>query len=61
MIVTVDAIVETGFAGSNWEDTLEIEVPDNASQEEIEKIVEEEVKEWAMNHISIGFTIKETK
>ena len=61
MIVIVDAIVETGFAGCEYRETLEIELKDGLPEKVIEKFVEEEVKEWAFNRISIGFDIKEIK
>jgi len=55
--IKVKAICETGFAGATHRDTLEIEVPESATDEQIESIVGEEVKEWAMNWISIGYEI----
>ena len=55
-IVKVDASFS---ASRNRNEELEIEVPENATEAEIEKIVGDEVMEWAMNYCEIGYNIKE--
>lgn len=53
-------IVQAHFSGSrDRNEDLEIEVPENATEKEIEKIASEEVTEWAMNFCDIGFKYKE--
>lgn len=52
--------VDASFSASrNRNEELEIEVPENATDAEIEKIVGDEVMEWAMNFCEIGYNIKE--
>lgn len=48
---------ETGFAGADHEGIGEIEVDDNATQEEIEEEIEAYTKEWAYGLIDIYFKI----
>jgi hypothetical protein len=52
--------VDASFSASrNRNEEFEIEVPEDATEAEIEKIVGDEVMEWAMNFCEIGYNIKE--
>lgn len=59
--ITIDVVCETGFAGSNHSDTLEILVADTATQEEIDEICDQETTEWATNLVSWSYLIKEVE
>lgn len=57
-IIKVEAVFEGPTVGSAKRETLEIEVLNSITDPEIiDKIIEEEVKEWATNFFSIGFKI----
>lgn len=47
-----------GFATANREDNFEIEVDDDATDNQIDDIIEEEWKNWIWNFIDGGWDIK---
>lgn len=51
----IDVILETGFAGATHNDIIEVEIPDDATPEEILEIKEETSREWAFNIISVSW------
>ena len=53
MIIKVFVWAETG--GSRHEETIEVEVQDNATEEEKDEIAMQEAKEWLFNRISYGY------
>jgi hypothetical protein len=51
--------VKAHYSGSrDRNEELEIEVPEDATESEIEKIASEEVTEWAMQYCDIGYKIE---
>lgn len=59
-IIKVEAVFEGYTVGSQRKETLEIEILNTLTDPEIiDKIIEDEVKEWAANYYSIGFKIIE--
>lgn len=59
-VIKVEAVFEGPTVGSARRETLEIEVLNAITDPEIiDKIIEEEVKEWATSFFSIGFKIVE--
>jgi aspartate-semialdehyde dehydrogenase len=49
--IKIKVTCETGFVTATHTDELEVEVEETATPEEIEAILEDETKEWAMNKI----------
>lgn len=43
--------MSTGYVGCQREETVEIEIPVGASEEEIEEIVQEYFDEWMWNYL----------
>lgn len=48
---------ETGFSGATHTGDMELDFEDDATQEEIEKEIEETTREWAMERIDYFFEI----
>lgn len=46
-----------GYANAGHDDILELEVDDDATQEDIDKQVDEMVNDWANNYIDLGWSI----
>lgn len=55
--VYFNVYLETGFAGCTHNETLCVDVEDNATEQEIDSIIEEETKDWIFNKIDYGFEI----
>jgi divalent metal cation (Fe/Co/Zn/Cd) transporter len=57
MKIKIKALVSTRYVGSTVEDEFEIEVDDNSTEEEIQQIADEEVKQWMFEQIEWGYEI----
>jgi hypothetical protein len=55
MIKKYKFYASTGYVGCEREETVEIEIDDDATQKEIEEVVEEEFKEWMCSNIDSGY------
>lgn len=55
-VVKINVSLDTGFSGCNYRDTIEVEIPDDATPEEIQNLKEEAASDWAHNHIDIGWS-----
>lgn len=55
--IQIDCVLETGIAGGTFHEIIDINVPEFASDQEIEEIAEEECRDWALNKISFGYQI----
>lgn len=51
MIVQFKVTLETGFSGATHADIRELDVPDEATQEEIDEMLREDTREWALERI----------
>lgn len=58
MIIKIEVSLGIGIVGAIHRDVLEIEVSDDASQEEINTICEQEYQDWASNYIDGHWEIK---
>ena len=58
MTIKIKAQVSTRYVGSTVEDEFEIEVDDNSTEEEIQQITDEEVKQWMFEQIEWGYEIE---
>jgi hypothetical protein len=47
--------IETGYHGASHNGTLEIDVEEDATDDEIEQVKREATMDWAMNKINIGY------
>lgn len=45
-----------GFAGAVHKNIIDVEIPEDATEKEVEEIKEEAAKEWAFNYIDIGWS-----
>ena len=55
MIIKLRVKLGIGLANAYQEDTLSVEVKDNATAEEIAEACEKEAQEWANDFIEISF------
>jgi hypothetical protein len=58
IIQKISVTLTTGFAGATHRDTLDVEIPDNASEKEIEEIKDEACREWAFNFVEFSWSDK---
>lgn len=49
--------VSTMYVGSLVSDEISVNVPEDATEDEIEEIVGEEAKEWLWENINFGYSI----
>lgn len=59
--VKIEVYLGVGFAGCDRRDTLEFEVEENATNEEIEAAAEEMARDWAFNFLDWGFQFVDGK
>lgn len=53
--ITFKVSLGIGFSGAVHEDILEVEVENDASEQDIEQAKEEITTEWSYNYIDCGF------
>jgi hypothetical protein len=58
MKIKIKANVSTRYVGSIVEDEFEIDVDDDSTEEEIEKIAEDVTRDWMFEQIDWGYTIE---
>lgn len=51
MIIKIEVSLGIGFANATHRDILEVEVPDNATQVDIDEICEQEYQDWVSNYL----------
>ena len=56
--LTIEVHLSIGYAGADHDDVLEVEVPDDATPEQIEAEKELALKEWAFGYIDYYFIDK---
>jgi hypothetical protein len=56
MIYILTVTIETGKAGGADTETIEVDIADDATEKEIEVILEEEAQIIFYNHCSYGYT-----
>lgn len=59
MVRKFEFSVSTRYVGSEVEETIEIEIPDDATENEIEEIVQQRYDDWLWNNIDTNW--EETK
>lgn len=57
-IEEISVTLNTGFEGASHHDTLTVEIPDDASLEDIEEIKDEATREWAFNFVEFYWVDK---
>jgi hypothetical protein len=55
MIIKIKVNLNIGFTSATRKDVIDVEIDDNATEEEIEEAKEEAAKDWAYNFIDIGW------
>ena len=58
-VIKFEMFVSTKFVGSEASDIGEVEIPDNATEEEIEAAIEDYTRDWMFDNIEWGFNIAE--
>jgi hypothetical protein len=56
MIIKFDVYVSTRYVGSDVKDTLELDIHDDATPEEIEQAKEELARDWLYENINWGWS-----
>lgn len=57
--IKVEFHVGTHYVGSTWSETVEIEVGEEATEQDIENELDKHLEDWVWNNIDSGFKIIE--
>ena len=59
MIIKIEAHLSIGLGNAEHNDTLEVEVDDGATPEEIEEACEEEYDTWLQGYLDTGWSYQD--
>lgn len=57
--IKVEFTVGIGYANATRQETVELDVPENATQDEIEEIIDDNLRQWIADIIDAGYEIIE--
>ena len=58
MKLTVEFYISTRYVGSDYKEDLELDVPENLSEYELDKFIQEQYEEWAWEVLDSSWSIK---
>jgi hypothetical protein len=59
--VKINVSLSIGFVGAEHKDVLDVEIPDNATEEQSEQLKEDAAKDWGWGYIDLGWSDYKSK